>query len=129
MVSKKQAAFSRLVKQHMALHNLKQRQIAAHLGIASSSISRKLNGKHPWTADEQESLRRWWHLDVGSDEPPTPDREEDPTLEAMEQVLLDLRPPKRTEVYKLNVSVLRGLQDQMTPYGQEAYRAFCALVG
>ena len=127
MVSKKQTTFSQGLKRAMADAHLTQRQIADYLGTASSSISRKLNGKHPWTVDEQDKLSRWLHLDVIEKESLVV-RDKDPALDAVDQVLLGLPKTERPDVYKTVVLVVKGKQHALNHEGQEAYRALCALV-
>jgi transcriptional regulator with XRE-family HTH domain len=127
MQSKKQETFTEDVLKHMALQRMTQTQLAKYLGIAPSSVSRKFKGEHPWTVKEQERLRTLFPIAAPGPEP-SPVRD-DPALEAMDKVLLGLRKHKRPDVYRVVALVTKGMQDEMTPAGQEAYRTLCALVG
>ena len=54
MLSKKQEAFLDQLKQRKAKLGLTQAAIAAYLRVSQASVSRKMKGDHPWTADEQD---------------------------------------------------------------------------
>ena len=127
MVSKKQAAFTHELRAQLTKHGYRQRDLAAYLRIAPSSVSRKMRGLHPWTAEEQNSLQTWLSFAVPVTEH-RPRRDDDPKLAVMDQVLLDLPMSHRREWYPVAKSVLRGYKEHLTPYGQEQYRVFCSLV-
>ena len=126
MISKRQEAFRDQVARRMATMKIPQSRLATYLGVAQSSVWRKINGIHPWTAEEQEALKRLLKMEEPPEEP-FPCRD-DPALDAMDQMVLGLTKHKRPEIYQTVVRVARGLQDDMTPLGKEAYRILDAMI-
>lgn len=51
------------VRIQMALRQVSQTALAAHLGVAQQSVSPKVRGMTPFTLTDIDALARWWGLE------------------------------------------------------------------